>query len=107
MTQPEVQNFVYRLYVLSQNRFKRLPPWDWERKSIHIAVMDRLVSGHRRDLIKPLEGTQKALWALQGPSKGFMKPFKKLLGTPVLGGKKRVSLGKRALRDSLFGLCEK
>ena len=56
---------------------------------------------------KPLEGTQKALWALRGPSKGFMKPFKKLLGTPVLGGKRRVSLGKRALRDSLFGLCEK
>ena len=38
---------------------------------------------------------------------GFMKPFKKLLGTPFLGGKRRVSLGKKALRDSLFGLCEK
>ena len=41
MTQPEVQNFVYRLYVVSQNSFKRLSPWDWERKTIHIAVMDR------------------------------------------------------------------
>ena len=30
--------------------FRGLPPWDWERKTIHIAVMDRLVSGHRRDL---------------------------------------------------------
>ena len=61
--------------------------------------MDSLVSGHRRDLIKPLEGTQKALWALQGPSKGFMKPFKRPLGTPFLGGKRRVTLGKSALSD--------
>ena len=44
---------------------------------------------------KPLEGTQKALWALQGPSKGFMKPFKRPLGTPFLGGKRRATLGKR------------
>ena len=54
MTQPEIQNFVYRLYVVSQNSFKRLPPWDWERKNIHIAVMHRLVSGHTEDLMKPL-----------------------------------------------------
>ena len=107
MTQPEVQNFVYRLYVVSQNTFKRLSLWDWERKTIHIAVMDRLVSGHIRDLIKPLEGTQKALWALQGPSKGFMKPFKRPLGTPFLGGKRRATLGKRALSDSLFGLSQR
>ena len=71
-----------------------MSPWDWERKTIHIAVMDRLVSGHRRDLIKPLEETQKALWALKGPSKGFMKPFK-------------MTLGKKALSDSLFGLSQR
>ena len=53
MTQPEIQNFVYRLYVVSQNSFQRLPPWDWERKNINIAVMDRLVGGHREDLINP------------------------------------------------------
>ena len=35
------------------------------------------------------------------------KPLTKLLGIPFLGGKRRVSLGKKALRDSLFGLCDK
>ena len=77
-----------------------MSPWDWERKTIHIAVMDRLVSGHRRDLIKPLEETQKALWALKGPSKGFMKPFKRPLGIPFLDGKTKMTLGKKALSDS-------
>ena len=51
-------------------------------KNIHIAVMDRLVSGHRGDLIKPL-------------------------GTPFLGGKRKVTLGKSALSDSLFGHCQR
>ena len=59
MTQPEVQNFVYRLYVVSQNSFKRLSPWDWERKA--------------------LGGNSKGSVGLTRPLKGLYEAFQKTL----------------------------
>ena len=57
MTQSEVQNLVYRMYVVSQNSFSRLSPSDWGRKTINSDVIDSLGSG----LIRPFKGTYKAL----------------------------------------------
>ena len=47
MTQSEVQNLVYRMYVVSQNSFSRLSPSDRGENRINIDVIDSLRSGQK------------------------------------------------------------
>ena len=58
--------------------FRALPPWDWERKTIHIVVMDRLVSDQKGPY-KPLGGDTKGSVGLKRPLKGLYETFQKAL----------------------------